>query len=119
MYAGTCEGLTDSRAFLVASELLQSTAKSIDQETITVGEVRVITNEPQVQQNLEHMLGLQLKDKSVTAQTVKKLHSAKCQLEAFEKERSQLVSLITRWRRHIEPKDESKFVFQFQLFSYQ
>ena len=111
LHAGTCEGLKHSPAFLVASELLQTTAKSINEETITVEEVRVITNDPYIQQNLEQMLGLLPNHKEVTERTLKKLQIAKSELVTFEKERSQLVSLTTRWHRYIGPKDEGKFDF--------
>lgn len=110
--AGTCKRLTDSPAFLVASQLLQTTAMTINEETITVEEVRVITTEAHIQQNFEHMLGFQSRDKECIAQTVKKLQIAKSRLATFEKERSQLVGLLRRWRRHIEPKNQSKFAFQ-------
>lgn len=112
LYAGTCERLTDSPAFLVASELLQTTAMTIDEGTITVEEVRVITTEAHIQQNLEQMLGFQSRDKECIAQTVKKLQIAKSRLATFEKERSQLISLLRKWRRHIEPMNQSKFALQ-------
>lgn len=105
---GTCQQLTDSEAFLVASELLQTTASSIYEETITVEEVRMITIEPHAQQNLEQLLELQLRSKEQTAETMEKLQCAKNRLITFERERSQLVSLITRWRTHIQPRDQSE-----------
>ena len=85
---------------------------TIDEGTITVEEVRVITTEAHIQQNLEHMLGFQSRDKECIAQTVKKLQIAKSRLATFEKERSQLISLLRKWRRHIEPMNQSKFALQ-------
>ena len=101
-----CEQLTKPAAFLAASDLLQTTAKTIDEETITVAEVRVITNDLHYHNNFEHMLAFLSMDKEVI---LKKLHNAKLQLATFERERSQLLCLITRWQRHIEGKDQSEF----------
>lgn len=106
LLTAACEQLAQSAAFLAASELLHTTAKTIDEETITVGEVQVITNEPHAQKNLEQMLGFQPVDKEVI---IEKLRNAKLQVITFERERSQLAHLITRWQRHIAPKDQSEF----------
>ena len=106
LLTAACEQLSQSAAFVAANHLLQTTAKTIAEETITVAEVRVITSEAHVQQNLVHMLDFQSVDKEVV---VKKLQNAKLQLAKYERERSQLLHLITRWQRHIERKDQSEF----------
>ena len=106
LYAGACEPLTASTAFLLASDLLQNTAKTINEDAITVKDVRLITNEPRILQNFEEMLGFWSGDKE---HTMKKLHTAKSQLITFEKESSQLVHLMRRWHGHIEATRESKW----------
>ena len=105
---GTCQQLTTSEAFLVASALLQTTVNTIYDESITVKEVQMITSAPHIQQNLEQLLEFQLGDKKLTEDTVKKLHSAKNRLATYERERNQLANLITRWHKHIEAKDHSE-----------
>ena len=105
LLTAACKELTKSAACLAAFDLLQTTAKTIVEETITVAEVRVITIEPHAQQNLEHMLAFQPEDPKVVK---KKLHNAKLQLTRFEIERSQLLRLNTRWQRHIAEKDQSE-----------